>query len=392
MTKWITIAKHEFSYNVRRKEFLFVTFGLPIFMLAIMGIPILLMSVSISHEEYRIGYVDRTGSFEPLNFTGYPDEETARKELLEGKITHFFVIPPDYRSTGKINIFSTNRTLSGTVDDKIRDFMLENLLKGQKIDLVERIKDPMHSEYFILNEKGETGEDGFSALLVSIAFALFFMLSIFTSSNFLLQGVVEEKENRVIEILLSSVSYRELLIGKIFGLGAVGLTQIIVWSMIGAGLLFSNPLVFSILVERMHVSFALLVFALGFFILGFLVFASLMAGVGAVSTTTREGQQMAGIFSIIGAIPLIFSQFILMYPDAILTTALAYFPLTSPITMIMLLSIGEVQFHELMISVLILTFSTLLIIELSVKIFRVSLLMYGKKPTIGEMIKYVRES
>jgi len=162
--------------------------------------------------------------------------------------------------------------------------------------------------------------------------------------------------------------------------------------MIGAGLLFSNPLVFSILVERMHVSFALLVFALGFFILGFLVFASLMAGVGAVSTTTREGQQMAGIFSIIGAIPLIFSQFILMYPDAILTTALAYFPLTSPITMIMLLSIGEVQFHELMISVLILTFSTLLIIELSVKIFRVSLLMYGKKPTIGEMIKYVRES
>jgi len=392
MTKWMTIAKHEFSYNVRRKEFLFVTFGLPIFMLAIMGIPILLMSVSISHEEYRIGYVDRTGSFEPLNFTGYPDEETARKELLEGKITHFFVIPPDYRSTGKINIFSTNRTLSGTVDDKIRDFMLENLLKGQKIDLVERIKDPMHSEYFILNEKGETGEDGFSALLVSIAFALFFMLSIFTSSNFLLQGVVEEKENRVIEILLSSVSYRELLIGKIFGLGAVGLTQIIVWSMIGAGLLFSNPLVFSILVERMHVSFALLVFALGFFILGFLVFASLMAGVGAVSTTTREGQQMAGIFSIIGAIPLIFSQFILMYPDAILTTALAYFPLTSPITMIMLLSIGEVQFHELMISVLILTFSTLLIIELSVKIFRVSLLMYGKKPTIGEMIKYVRES
>ncbi|HLB72315.1 MAG: ABC transporter permease [Candidatus Methanoperedens sp.] len=392
MTKWITIAKHEFSYNVRRKEFLFVTFGLPIFMLAIMGIPILLMSVSISHEEYRIGYVDRTGSFEPLNFTGYPDEETARKELLEGKITHFFVIPPDYRSTGKINIFSTNRTLSGTVDDKIRDFMLENLLKGQKIDLVERIKDPMHSEYFILNEKGETGEDGFSALLVSIAFALFFMLSIFTSSNFLLQGVVEEKENRVIEILLSSVSYRELLIGKIFGLGAVGLTQIIVWSMIGAGLLFSNRLVFSILVERMHVSFALLVFALGFFILGFLVFASLMAGVGAVSTTTREGQQMAGIFSIIGAIPLIFSQFILMYPDAILTTALAYFPLTSPITMIMLLSIGEVQFHELMISVLILTFSTLLIIELSVKIFRVSLLMYGKKPTIGEMIKYVRES
>ena len=392
MTKWITIAKHEFSYNVRRKEFLFVTFGLPIFMLAIMGIPILLMSVSISHEEYRIGYVDRTGSFEPLNFTGYPDEETARNDLFEGKITHFFVIPPDYRSTGKINIFSTNRTLSGTVDDKIRDFMLENLLKGQKIDLVERIKDPMHSEYFILNEKGETGEDGFSALLVSIAFALFFMLSIFTSSNFLLQGVVEEKENRVIEILLSSVSYRELLIGKIFGLGAVGLTQIIVWSMIGAGLLFSNRLVFSILVERMHVSFALLVFALGFFILGFLVFASLMAGVGAVSTTTREGQQMAGIFSIIGAIPLIFSQFILMYPDAILTTALAYFPLTSPITMIMLLSIGEVQFHELMISVLILTFSTLLIIELSVKIFRVSLLMYGKKPTIGEMIKYVRES
>ncbi len=102
MIKWVTIAKHEFIYNIRRKEFLFVTFGLPFFMFAIMGLPILLAGSSMSNQEYRIGFVDKTGSFEPLNFTKFSNEELARKDLFDGKITQFFVIPADYQSTGKI--------------------------------------------------------------------------------------------------------------------------------------------------------------------------------------------------------------------------------------------------------------------------------------------------
>jgi ABC-2 type transport system permease protein len=82
MTKWSTIAKHEYTYNIRRKEFLFVTFGIPLFILVIGGLPILLMSSSISHEELRIGYVDKTGLFDSMNFTKYTDEELAKKTFL----------------------------------------------------------------------------------------------------------------------------------------------------------------------------------------------------------------------------------------------------------------------------------------------------------------------
>ncbi len=218
------------------------------------------------------------------------------------------------------------------------------------------------------------------------------MLSIFTSSNFLLQGVVEEKENRVMEILLSSVSYRELLIGKVFGLGAVGLTQILAWLVIGLGIMTSNPMVFAMLLDRMHVSIPLLLFAFSYFMLGYLVFASIMAGLGSIATTSREGQQMAGIFSLIGAIPLMFLQFILTNPGAPLTKILSYFPLTSPITMIMRLSTAEVQYYEVVLSIVILAVSAIIIIELSVKVFRASLLMYGKKPTPREVVRYLSES
>ena len=387
MTKWITIAKHEFAYNVRRKEFLFVTFGLPLIMFALIGLPVFLAASTTGPEKFTIGYVDNTGMFGG-NFTQYTSETSAKNDIIDGNITHFFVIPADYRSTGKIEIYSRKSRMQGTIDGEIRGFLLDNLLKGDNKDIVERVKNPIKSEYFTLNEKGESGKDDLSGLLISIAFAFFFMLTIFTSSNFLLQGVVEEKENRVIEILLSSVSHRELLTGKVFGLGAVGLTQVFIWQAMGIAVLSSGPV--ALLLKGINISIPLLVFASGYFILGYLVFACIMAGVGAVATTSREGQQIAGIFTMIGAMPLIISQLILSKPDSIISMIFSYFPLTSPITMIMRISTGNVQYYEVVLSLIILTISILVIIELSVKIFRASLLMYGKKPTISELIKYVR--
>ncbi len=388
MTKWITIAKHEFAYNVRRKEFLIMAFGLPLFMAALIGLPIFLTSTMAGSEESRIGYIDNTGSFTSSNFTLYASEDAAKNALFDGKITHFFVIPSDYISTGNISIFSRKSRMEGTIEGDIKNFLLDKLLKGDNNDMVERVKNPIKSEYFTLNENGNMGKDDLSGLLISIAFAFFFMLTIFTSSNFLLQGVVEEKENRVIEILLSSVSHRELLTGKIFGLGAVGLTQVLIWQTMAVAALSSGPV--ALLLANIKISIPLLIFASGYFVLGYLVFACIMAGVGAVATTSREGQQIAGIFTVIGAMPLMISQLIISKPGSVINIIFSYFPLTSPITMIMRISTGSVQYYEVVLSLLILAFSIIVIIEMSVKIFRASLLMYGKKPTIHELIKYVR--
>jgi ABC-2 type transport system permease protein len=396
MSKWTTIAKHEYLTNIKRKEFLFVTFGIPLFMFATMAISFLFMGVGSQDEVFKIGYIDRTGLFEIANFTNlteYTDEELARKDLLEKNLTNYFVIPQNYTATGQILIYSSKKNFADNfkIEEQIRTFLRTNLLKNEPPEIIRRINEPIISEYFTLNEEGLKNEDnGITILLMPIVFSLLFTFSIFTSSGFLLQGVVEEKENRIIEVILSSISHKELLQGKIIGLGALGLTQIVIWLVVAASLILINPVILLLVVSEIHISITLLFLAMIYFVLGYLIFASIMAGVGAVATTSREGQQIAGIFSLAGVFPLMFAQFIISSPNEVLAKALSIFPLTSPTAMIMRLSVTDVPLYELMISLILLVISTYFIMELSIRIFRASLLMYGKKPTIQELIKYVR--
>lgn len=394
MSKWRIIAKHEYLTNIKRKEFLFVTFGIPLFIIAILGISFILIGVGGHNEENKIGYVDRTGLFDSSNLTKYNDEELARKDLLDNKITNYFVIPENYTATGKIIIFSSKKNFADNmkIEDQIRNFLLDNLLKNEPSDIIERIKKPMNSEYFTLNEKGLKNEDsGFTIVLLPLVFSMLFSLSIFASSGFLLQSVIEEKENRIMEVILSSVSHKDLLIGKIIGLGALGLTQILIYLIGATAIILINPLALYLIISQIHISIPLLAAGIIYFILGYIVFAGIMAGVGAIATTSREGQQIAVIFSLTGSFPFMFSQFIITNPNEIFAKALSIFPLTSPITMIMRLSITEVPLYEIIISIIVLVVSAYFIVEMSVRIFRASLLMYGKKPTIKELIKYVRQ-
>ena len=395
MKKWRIIAKHEYKTNIKRKEFLFVTFGLPLFFLAIMGISFLLMGIGTQSEENKIGYIDRTGLFDSSNLTKYTDEGLARKDLMDNKITNYFVIPENYTATGKIFIYSSRKDFANNmkIEEQINNFLLDNLLKNEPPDIIQRVKKPINSEYFTLNENGPKSEDsGFSILIIPLAFSMLFTLSIFASSGFLLQSVIEEKENKIMEIILSSVSHEDLLKGKIIGLGALGLTQVLIYLILAAVIILINPVALLLIVSQIHISIPLLVASIIYFLMGYLVFASIMAGVGAVATTSREGQQIATIFSLAGVFPMMFSQFIFSNPNEGLAIALSIFPLTSPIAMIMRLSITDVPIYELIFSIFVLVVSAYFIMEISARIFRASLLMYGKKPTIKELIKYVRQN
>ncbi len=394
MSKWRIIAKHEYLTNIKRKEFLFVTFGVPLFLIAIMGLSFLLIGIGVHNEENKTGYVDNTGLFDSSNLTKYTDEDLARKDLLDNKITNYFVIPENYTATGKIIIYSSKKNFADNmkIEEQIRNFLLDNLLKNEPSDIIQRVKKPIDPEYFTLNEKGLKSEDsGFTIILLPLVFSMLFSISIFASSGFLLQSVIEEKENRIMEVILSSVSHKDLLTGKIIGLGALGLTQVFIYLTIAAVILLINPLALYLIISQIHISIPLLAAGIIYFILGYIVFAGIMAGVGAIATTSREGQQIAVIFSLTASFPFMFSQFIITNPNEIFAKALSIFPLTSPITMIMRLSITDVPLYEIIISIIVLVFSAYLTIEISVRIFRASLLMYGKKPTIKELIKYVRQ-
>lgn len=394
MKKWYIIAKHEYVTNIKRKEFLLTTIGAPLFFIVIFGISFLFAGSGTHSDETKIGFVDMTGLFESSNFTKYPDEEQARKDLLENKLSNYFVIPENYTSSGKILIYSSRKDFANNrkIEDKIRDLIFDNLLKDMPQYVINRVKDPMEAEYFTINENGVKNEDnGFTIVLMPIAFAMLFGLAIFGSSGFLLQGIIEEKENRIMEVILSSVSHKDLLTGKIIGLGVLGLTQVLIYLFTGAMIILINPLALYFILTQIHISILIIAAGFIYFVLGYFVFACIMAGVGAVATTSKESQQIAGIFSLAGVFPFMFMQLIISNPNELPAIALSIFPLTSPITMVMRLSITDVPLYELVISILALVISAYFIQEISVRIFRASLLMYGKKPTIKELIKYVRQ-
>jgi ABC-2 type transport system permease protein len=221
-------------------------------------------------------------------------------------------------------------------------------------------------------------------------FALLFMMSVFFTSGYLLQGVSEEKENRLIEILLSSVSARQLLSGKVMGLGAAGLMQIVVW-LISAVALLAIASIFISLPEGLTIPIGLFIFGIIYFILGYLLFGILMATLGSIGSTARESSQWTTIIVMPAIIPVILIGLFIENPSHLIFTIFTLFPLTAPVAAIMKLSIGALPIWELLLSIAILIASILGAMWLAARVFRTFLLMYGNRPSLREMRRYIRE-
>ncbi len=408
--KAFTVARHEFLKTVKRKEFLFMTFIFPVFLAGITLVPALLAGMTPS-EDQSIGYVDRTGSLDfpgevtnggfavgpfgeettTIEFVRYAETPDASRALRAGEISSYIVIPVDFLETGVIELYASEKGVTVPSVDlaaDLSDIVVTSLLQDEVDEAVlQRVKDPVNIKLFDIEESGEANEQGVADILGDLglpfltAFLLFF--SIFSSSGYLLRSVSEEKENRIIEVLLSSATPTELLTGKIMGLGAVGLLQITVWiSAVALGASYALPL---------SLNPFLLFLAVVYFLFGYLFFASLMAAVGAMSSSLQESQQVAGIFTFAAAVPLIFMQLLLTKPDSPLAIFLSLFPITSPVAMLVRIGATEVPFYQIAVSLFILMLSIHGVIIFSSRLFRAYLLMYGKRPAVREILRNMRE-
>jgi ABC-2 type transport system permease protein len=207
---------------------------------------------------------------------------------------------------------------------------------------------------------------------------------------YMVEGLGDEKESRLIEVLLSSVSPRQLLTGKVLGLGAGGLVQVVVW-------LASLPLLLNLASSTIGGFFItiqlpanFLVLGIVYFILGYLLFAALAAGVGAISPSVREGQPLVLIYALLAFVPLWFASLLFIFPDNPIWTVLTIFPITAPIAVIVRLGVAGIAAWELATSLAVMVLSIIGALALSVKAFRVYLLMYGKRPGWGEIIRSLR--
>ncbi len=404
MSKTLTIFRHELLTTLKRTSFILVTIAFPLLVLLGFGV-----YQGVQHwyrppapAEVKIGYVDGTGTFNEYTsqlgatFVSYSSEEEAKADLLAQQIKEYLVIPSDYLSTGSVIRFTMEREmeLPTMTLERTKGFLLSNLLAGQNSpEIIERAKTPMLMASVRLNERGEVvaGQTILVQLFMPLLFAILFMLSILLTSGYLLQSVAQEKETRLMEILLSSVSARQLLAGKVLGLGAAGLVQIVTWLVLVK--VFAEVGQVNIpLLSGLSVPPGMLAIGLIYYILGYLLFAALSAGIGSIGSTSRDAQGWAAIFIVPAEVPLWFSSVILVQPESVLSRVLTLLPITAPITVMMRLPIQAIPIWELALSIAILAVSVVFSIWAAAKVFRACLLMYGKTPAFREIARYIRQA
>ena len=389
MSKTLVVAKHEFLATVKTKGFI-LTLILPfLILLPVMFTSGYVMQIATESPQ-NIGFVDETGIMQPDGiFIEFEDIGDAEHALLNDEIHSFFTIPPDYLETGRVVLYSTGGFFSSAPVDLIEAFIIDNLLRDSGADetLVDRIRRPADMERITLNEEGEVEEKQEVGFLIPYAVAILMMLSIMTTSGYLMQGIVAEKENKTVEILLSSLSPEGLLTGKLIGFGSAGLLQICVWICSGMLVLSLTPL--AAIFQEIQISLVMIL-AIPYFILGYLLFAGSMACVAAPASTMKDAQQGAMVFTMMGILPIMLLGVIIAAPDSTVARVLTYIPYTAPTTTLMRVTLTEVPVYEIAASLLILTISVFVVIKLSARIFRSAILMSGKKIRIRDISEYLK--
>jgi len=403
MNKTLLIFRHEFLQTIKRKGFIIMTLIVPLGALLAIGVYQLVSGIAEPpvEEVTTIGYVDEAGGFDQYTTHGNielvrfntPDEATTA--LINGDIKEYFVIPSDYISTGLINRYTLEKQLGtpSATATVIKNFLTYNLLKDKvPPETVYRIESPLKLVVTRLTETGVVAPEqgGFGNFVIPVVFGILLVLSIIFSSTYLLQGLSEEKENRLIEILLSSVSARNLLTGKVLGIGVAGLVQVVVWVISIPRLLNLASSSIGGFLSTIQIPANFLVLAVLYFILGYLLFAVISAGIGAISSNSREGQQLVGILTLPLLIPLWFMSLLILFPDNPIWVVLTIFPLTAPVEVIVRMGVSDIPAWQLAISITVLALTIVGVLLLTTRIFRTYLLMYGKRPGIGEIIRSLK--
>ena len=402
MSKTLLILRHEFGHTVRRRGFIIMTLIVPLIALLLIGAFQLISGVATpTAEPATIGYVDELGGFQQYTTQGnmtlirFDTVTDATDALIKGEVSEYFVIPPDYISTGLINRYTLEKQLAASpiITGAISNFLLDNLVAGKVPEAaIARIESPLNLISTRLTETGAVAPDqgGYGNFIIPFVFGLLLALSIIVSSTYLLQGLGEEKENRVMEILLSSVSARQLLTGKVAGIGAAGLVQVAIW-------VISAPLLLNLasssiggFISTIQLPANFIVLAVVYFMLGYSLFAVISASIGAISTGSREGQQLIGVFTIPLLIPLWFTSLIMFFPENPVWVFFAIFPLSAPVEVIIRLGVSSVPAWQLVASLAVLVLTIVGTLLLTTRIFRTYLLMYGKRPGMREVIRSLR--
>ena len=323
-----TIALHEFKGMFRRRIFLITTIGFPVIALVALLVIGFIQSQKDEPKEEQVGYVDVTGLFTEataqglVEFVPYDNVDAGMEALLTKDIKRLYVISPTYLTSGIVQRIRVSQgiDLDGGGDAALRSFLLDNLLSSDlPPEIAERLRNPLVLANVQVDSEGVPRDIDPGRVVFFLGMGILLFFSLVMTGGFLLQGLGEEKEARVMEVLLSSVTPGQLMVGKILGLGAAGLIQILVWLVSGITLLNVINTGLDISIEVPGVELALV--GVLFFVLGYLFFATLLAGLGSVASTAQEGSQLSIIFTLPLMVPLWTWLYIVKIPQLLLCSS-----------------------------------------------------------------------
>jgi ABC-2 type transport system permease protein len=398
------VVQQEIKDSLRRRSYLLLTFGAPILAIVMIGAIVWFQGERAKEGEepvvniprQPIGYVDQSGLFaEPGSyadiFIPYASAEAARSDVAAGRIGGFYLIPGDYLATGQVTRYATQINVAQEDRALFESFLLDALLADEDPQLVNRLHTPAVVVEHQVDGAGveETTRQGNGPDLFWLVylFSMLMMLTTFLTSGQLMQGVLKEKENRTVEIVLSSVRPLQLMAGKLIGQGLMGWLQMGTW--LGAILVLIRMADVEVPLLRFlnaaTIPLSLLVAATIYYLLGFALFGAFAAGIGAISVNLREGPQYAILYSLPAALPMMFLPIIADAPNSALAMALSFFPLSAPMGMIERMVVTTVPAWQVGLSLAILLFSVIGSLWLAARLFRVNTLLAGQLPTRREL-------
>lgn len=393
MHKSALIARQEYLKNVRRRSFLLATFGLPVLMIAMMGISILSSERSAGDPD-TLGYVDRSGvlamAHDDPGFRSFATSEKATAALQAEEIRGFYVLSPDYVTSGDIELLYWDRQPSAGLQDRFNEFLRDNLVGSLAPEVAERaLSGPSEMVVRAADGSREADSTGLLGLILPFALGLFISFALMSSSSYLLRAVTDEKENRTIEIVTTSVSPKEFIAGKAAGLVGVALTQVILWAVVVVvGLTVTS--VFTDALSGIELSWALVGVLAAFFVPLFVLAVALIVILGVVVADARQGQQLVGAVNVLFLLPLFFSPLLGSDPDGPAMVVLTLFPTTSLLTIAIRWSATIVPLWQLLSSWVILVGCACFGFWAAPRVFRQGMLRYGRRMSLRGVIDAVK--
>ncbi len=423
MDKMFAVISREYKEIVKKKSFVVGTLLTPLFLFAVIFLPTLFIDRETKDpieftlvdtgsgllNEFKQAFVDTLPDGRPMFIIDYirssPSQIDELKSELslqvdKGTLNFYVVIPENILEVGYAERYAKNRgnfADLNAIENKISGVVVKERLSDFDVppDEIMAATRDIYLDYKQVGPEGEErgGGEFLTQYLSGLAFVLIIFTSIMGYGQHLMRAVLEEKNTRIMEVLVSSLTPFQLMMGKILGLGAAGITQMVLWGILGWAVFFvagSSSLVTGLMENAEALSISFFASFGAFFVLGYFFYATLFALMGSIVSSEKEAQQFVAPITLVLIIPIVLALYIMQNPDAPLVVAVSYIPFLTPTLMVLRSSFTFVPASEIIIGIIIMIVSILILGIITARIFRIGILMYGKHPTLPEIIKWVR--